>query len=224
MNLCAGNVTSSIAGFQPARGGANPTPALQLTISPCEFTSIREFVETWHYSKNTNGVKITQCFRVDSESLVGGVIFGALSTTAWKRFANSESKVIELRRFVLLDSAGKNSESRVLGWCLRWIKKHLPIIEVIVSYADPAYGHSGVIYRAANFQYEGVGTKDKGFKDPENGKIYHSRALRTRGNDGDFKPFVKRLRAKQQAGLLSVVELPGKHCYTYRFKNRVRSA
>ena len=80
-----------------------------------------------------------------------------------------------------------------------------------------ARSHSGVIYRASNFQYLGVSADDKGFRDPETGKTYHSRALRTKYN-GDFKPFVKKLRAKHEAGLLEVVELPGKHCYTYAMK------
>ncbi|MGL4666789.1 MAG: hypothetical protein ACRCWR_02525 [Saezia sp.] len=101
--------------------------ARELQISPCELAQIRRFVETHHYSHNLNGVKISQCFRVKFEGkLVGGVVFGALSTTAWKRFADSEEKVMELRRLVLLDEAGRNSESRVVGWCLRWLKKHAP--------------------------------------------------------------------------------------------------
>lgn len=210
----------AIAPFSPSNCSAagRILKARELRISPCELAQIRRFVETHHYSHNVNGVKISHCFRVEfGGKLVGGVIFGALSTTAWKRFADSEEKVMELRRLVLLDEAGRNSESRVVGWCLRWLKKHAPAIEVVVSYADPAHGHSGVIYRASNFQHVGMSAADKGFRDPETGKTYHSRALRTKYN-GDFKPFVKKLRAKHEAGLLEVVELPGKHCYTYAMK------
>lgn len=192
--------------------------AHELEISPCGLAQVRRFVEENHYSHNVNGVKISHCFRVEfGGKLVGGVIFGALSTTAWKRFADTEEKVLELRRLVLLDEAGRNSESRVIGWCLRWIKKYAPTIEVVVSYADPVQGHSGIIYRASNFKYLGVSSDDKGFRDPETGKTYHSRALRTKYN-GDFKPFVKKLRAKHEAGLLEVVKLPGKHCYIYALR------
>jgi hypothetical protein len=154
---------------------------------------------------------------MNEETLVGAVVFGALSTTAWKRFAPSEERVVELRRLVLLDCAERNSESRVVGWTLRWLKKHLPQIEVVVSYADPAYGHTGIIYRAANFEYRGVTATDKGFRDPTTGRVYHSRALRTKYR-GEFKPFVQKLRAQQAAGLLEIVELPGKHCYTYQLR------
>lgn len=189
--------------------------ARDLTIIPCEAKEVREFIVANHYSKSINGVKITQCFKVEHNSLlVGAVLFGQLSTTAWKKFGNSEAEVLELRRLVLLDDCGKNSESRVIGFCLRWIKLNIKSVKTIVSYADPMYGHSGTIYKASNFEMIGMTPDDKGFYDPEIGKTYHSRAMRTKYK-GDYKPFVKRLRAKLEAGLLETITLKGKFCYTY---------
>jgi len=191
----------------------------ELTIQTCPLKDIRNFVETHHYSHNVNGVKISYCFKIIyQDRLVGGVIFGQLSTTAWKKFANSESKVLELRRLVLLDEAEYNSESYVIGWTIRWLKKNAPSIEILVSYADPLYGHSGTIYKATNWTHIGMTPADKGFKDQDTGKVYHSRALRTKYK-GEYKPFVKVLREKHEAGLLEVVTLPGKHCYIFRLTN-----
>ena len=52
------------------------------------------------------------------------------------------------------------------------------------------------------------------------GRLYHSRALRTKYN-GDFKPFVKRLRKLQEDGLsLTEVAVPGKHIYTYALQGK----
>jgi hypothetical protein len=190
--------------------------ARDLTISPCEFGDIRDFVETHHYSHNVNGVKIDRCFSVKhNNQLCGGVIYGSLSTTAWKKFAQQEDEVLELRRLVLLDEVGKNSESHVVGRTIRWIKQHRPDVRVIVAYADPMYGHDGLIYRASNFRYLGLSGSDKGYTDPQTGKTYHSRALRTKDDHGSYKPFVKVLRDKLENGDLEVTELPGKHCYIY---------
>jgi hypothetical protein len=193
--------------------------ARDLIITHCSLMEIREFVEKYHYSHSINGVKIAHCFRVDSpdKRLVGAVIFGALSTTAWKRFADAEYKVLELRRLVLLDEAERNSESRVVGRTLRWLKKQATEVEAVVSYADPAQNHTGIIYRASNFRYLGVTASDVGFYDPETGKTYHSRALRTKYK-GDFKPFVKRLRAALSAGRLKEINLPGKHCFVFQLR------
>ena len=210
--------------FQFQDGGANPTSPLHfkprdLTISLCVLSEIRNFIETHHYSKNVNGVKVSYCFKVEHQGvLVGGVLFGAMSTTAWKKFSNSEEKVLELRRLVLLDSAGKNSESRVIGFCLRYIRKASQQIEVVVSYADPYHNHEGTIYKASNFKYVGLSGKDKGFLDKETGKTYHSRALRTKYK-GDYKPFVKKLREKLENGQLIPLNLPQKHCFVFRYKS-----
>jgi hypothetical protein len=186
-----------------------------LEIYPASLGAVREFIETNHYSHNVNGVRVTQCFSVQHESrLVGAVLYGAMSTTAWKKFGNSELSVLELRRLVLLDEVGRNSESHVVGWTLRWLKKNLKHVKTVVSYADPSHGHSGVIYRASNFKYVGLSGKDKGYRSPDNGKVYHSRALRVKYK-GEFKPYVKRLRELFAAGKLEVIDLPRKHCFIY---------
>jgi|SRR5579859_6381830 len=220
--LCGGSSTVE----QPipiGDGGSTPTPSLQIsatefTIEPCKLSDVRAFVETHHYSHNLNGVKISFCFSAKHNGvLVGAVVYGAMSTTAWKKFADSEKKVLELRRLVLLDSVGRNSESRMVGYTLRWIKKNAPEVTVVVSYADPMHGHNGTIYKASNFRYIGLSGKDKGFLDPETGKTYHSRALRTKYK-GDYKPFVKKLREKNALGKLVPVDLLGKYCYLFEFR------
>jgi hypothetical protein len=212
-------MTQSLLGLEQPQ----PTETIrasELTVSPANSADVRGFIEEHHYSKSINGVKITQCFKVvHNGMLVGAVLFGQLSTTAWKKFGDKEEQVLELRRLVLLDFAGRNSESFTVGFCLRWIKKNLPEVTTIVSYADPEYGHTGVIYRASNFQLVGMTPSDKGFYDPETGKTYHSRAMRTKYK-GDYKPFVKRLRAKLEQGKLETKILGGKYCYVYKFNRK----
>ena len=192
--------------------------ARDLVISPCVLKDVREFIEKNHYSHNINGVKVTLCFSIKyDDKLLGAILYGQLSTTAWKKFSDSENKVLELRRLVILDDAGRNSESRSISKSIKWIKENLPEIEVIVSYADPMYGHSGIIYKASNFKYLGLSGKDIGYKDDETGKVYHSRALRTKYR-GNYKPFVVKLRKKLEEGKLTKILLPGKHCFVFNLK------
>ena len=187
----------------------------ELSVILCERSEIRSFIETHHYSKSINGVKSTFCFKIlFKERLVGAILFGQLSTTAWKKFSNVEEEVLELRRLVLVDAAKKNSESRVISKAIKQIKKANSAVKFIVSYADPNYGHTGVIYRASNFKFVGMSGKDKGFVDTETGKLYHSRALRTKYK-GEYKPFVLRLREKLDKGLLKPIDLKPKYCYVY---------
>ena len=142
----------------------------QFRIELCERSQIRDFVESNHYSHNINGLKTSYCFRVvlkSNNALVGAIIFGELSTTSWKKYGQSEKDVLELRRLVLLDECPKNSESYVVGFCLRWLKKN-STYKVVISYADPEYGHEGT---ASNFKYLGKTSKDKVFIDLETGRV-----------------------------------------------------
>lgn len=58
--------------------------------------------------------------------------------------------VIELNRLWVDDRMPRNTES----WFIARALKLMPSL-LVVSYADTSYGHSGFVYRAANFDYAG---------------------------------------------------------------------
>jgi len=66
-------------------------------------------------------------------------------------------EVLELTRLVCLDGYGKNLESFVIAQSFDWMKKNDPKVKVLVSYADPEQAHTGGIYRATNWLYQGCG-------------------------------------------------------------------
>lgn len=172
---------------------------------------IRSYIETYHYSKSVNGLKISYCFKIvnDKNEIVGASIYGQQSTTAWKKYVENESDLLELRRLCTTDKT-KNLLSKFVGFCNRYIKKHSDV-KLLLSYADPYNGHVGTIYQATNWLYLGETSSDVLLRTPE-GKIYHSRAMRTKYN-GEFKPFAVRLQLLEQQGLLEKVQVPGKHIY-----------
>lgn len=173
---------------------------------------VRSFIEKHHYSKNINGVKTSLCVGLYKNFyLVGACLFGRISTTAWKRFADQECKVIELRRLVLVDEMPHNTESWFVSRSIKLVKEKLSEVEVIVSYADPNFGHVGFIYQALNFIYIGKTNKDKILITPE-GKYYHSRAMRA-SYKGTLKPFAKKLQVMYQQELLKKKKIYGKFCY-----------
>ena len=191
------------------------------TVECVERSTIKNFIEKNHYSKNINGLKVSFCFGLyDNNNLIGACLFGQLSTTSWKKYSDCEDDVLELRRLVLIDNTPKNTESWFIARCINYIKKNSNYT-TIVSYADPYYGHIGYIYQASNFYYLGITNKDKLLKDIDTGKAYHSRALRTKYK-GEYKPFVKVLREKYDKGLLEEIEVPGKHIYVYPLKKNVK--
>lgn len=59
---------------------------------------------------------------------------------------------LELRRFWQADAVQRQA-STFLAATLRWLRRADPSIPFVVSYADPAAGHTGILYRAANFAF-----------------------------------------------------------------------
>ncbi len=191
---------------------------IDYTVSPVPLSYVRDFIENNHYSKSVNGCKVTQCYALyDDVYLIGAILFGELSTTAWKKYGDSEKDVIELRRLCTLDTCAKNTESWFISRALKHLKSIYPY-KVCISYADPYHNHVGYVYQASNWAYLGTTNKDKLLKSPD-GRLYHSRALRTKYK-GKYKPFVLKLRELYDNGLLEEIEVPGKHIYLYNLKGK----
>jgi hypothetical protein len=95
----------------------------------------------------------------DVPTLVGAVVFGP---TAGANVARSVSPLLnhsnlwELKRLWVADELGKNTESWVIGQCLKYIKQHHSEIKCLISYADPDAGHIGTIYQATNWLYQDI--------------------------------------------------------------------
>jgi hypothetical protein len=71
-------------------------------------------------------------------------MLGIVKGTKWGEF-------MKLNRMAFSDYLPRNSESRALGYALRWIKKQYPWIKWIVSFADATQSGDGSIYRATGF-------------------------------------------------------------------------
>lgn len=60
---------------------------------------------------------------------------------------------LELSRWCLTPDAGPNAGSRQHAATVRWLRAEHPATTTLVSYSDPAAGHSGALYRACNWQW-----------------------------------------------------------------------
>lgn len=190
--------------------------AIPYTVELVERSTVKDFIETHHYSHNINGLRSSYCFGLyDGDRLVGAMIYGGFAmANAWKKYGDSDQEVMELRRLVLIDDTPRNSESFFIGKTLRWLKKHTDV-KVVVSYADPNYGHSGVIYRASNFTH--VGMTSPGRVIMYQGRKYHDKAIRTKYR-GKLKPFAVELRKALDDGTAHYVKQLPKHIYTYQLR------
>jgi hypothetical protein len=85
---------------------------------------------------------------------------GMVEGTGWNEFT-------ELNRMAFSDALPKNSESRAIAIALRLIRKHLPAIKWVISFADGSQCGDGTIYRAAGFILTGIKKNDQIIEFPD---------------------------------------------------------
>ena len=177
---------------------------------------VQDFIEKWHYSQSINGLRVSHVFGLFcDDELIGPMIYGPLGmANTWKKYGETENDVIELRRLCCIDNTPKCTESYFIGKTQRWLKKNTNH-KIIVSYADAHYNHTGIIYRATNFQYEGLTSKGRVID--YDGRTYHDKAIRTKYK-GKLKPFAQRLKQALESGDAKYISTPGKHIYTFKLR------
>lgn len=101
---------------------------------------------------------VSFCFGLFEEGIKGIICFGIPASHHMRKGAcpSDPSKVIELNRLWVDDCMPRNTES----WFISRALKLLPPL-IIVSYADDAFGHQGIVYRASNFNFAGQTDSDR---------------------------------------------------------------
>ena len=172
-----GGVMVGTASFLEAGAGSNPSPTLQrLLVSPIPSRVAKQLLIPNHYLHSMPGG--TQlCLGV----FVGGRLAGVLTLGVGPKNAYALVDGAEpddcqtLTRLWLSDELLPNSESRVLGVVLRSLRRETSV-KFLVTYADPAAGHSGIIYQASNWVYTGR-SQAMPLLDIGDGVPRHSRSL-----------------------------------------------
>lgn len=119
---------------------------------------IDELFIKYHYSKKVTKNRWLSFAIFYNGNLEGGMQLGYGIRPKSKehiiRDVNSD-EIREFDRMWISDKLPKNSESKCIGFLLRYIRKKYPDIKVIISYADGLRGKVGTIYQASNFIYVG---------------------------------------------------------------------
>ena len=194
------------------------------TVEEIPRKSVVKFVEKHHYSHNVNGVQSLYHYGLFTEGnfgipkMIGAMMYAhpSMPATAAKYNPINPDKCLELRRLVCIDDTPKNTESYFIGQTFKLLKQTTDM-EVIVSFADQHHGHTGVIYKATNFDY--LGETAKGRILMVDGKEMHSRSL----NQLD-RPYGRELNRRYKAGDENIFwkNTNPKHIYVYYLNKRIK--
>ena len=125
----------------------------QYQVKQISYQDTKPFILDIHYAKRMPSISYAYgLFNI--EDLIGIISYGSPASPALcKGIAGEENKslVIELNRLVLKHNK-KNEASMLIGASF----KLLPKPRIIVSYADTAQNHLGVVYQATNFMFTGT--------------------------------------------------------------------
>lgn len=119
------------------------------------------FLLNIHYAKRIPSISYSFGL-YKKDDLVGVITYGTPPSPNLKNALKKQYKketVLELNRLCLRDNI-KNEASFLISKSL----KLLPKDAIIVSFADTSQGHTGTVYKAANFTYLGLSAKRKDWK------------------------------------------------------------
>jgi hypothetical protein len=147
-----------------------------LNIAPISQIDAKEILISNHYLHSfPGGTKLSFGVYLDAR-LLGALTFGVGPYLGYKLVKDaSPDDVVTLTRLWLSDDLPRNSESRVLGFVLRSLRKETSL-KFVLAYSDPSAGHLGTIYQATNWLYTGLSSATPLY-DIGDGIPHHSRSL-----------------------------------------------
>ena len=196
----------------------------EFTVEEIPRKFVDPFIKKYHYSKSTNGIQQKECFGLYTQGnfglpkMIGAMMYAipSMPATASKYNPINPDKCLELRRLVCIDDTPKNTESYFIGKTFKWLKSFTDM-EVIVSFADQHYGHSGTIYKATNFDYLGETADARVLM--VDGKEMHSRSLNQLK-----RPYGRELNRRYKAGDENIFwkKRKPKHIYVYYLNKKIK--
>lgn len=171
--------------------------------------------KNWHYSKSVPVPPLVKIGVWENQRFIGVVIFSrGASSNLLKPYKLKQDEGCELTRVAL--TGHKTPVSRILKIAMLFLKQSSPKLRLIISFADPQYGHHGGIYQAGNWIY--VGDTAKGKEYWHKGKRLHSRQVSEKGwniQQGQRRKTVRPSECK-------IVETAGKHRYLMPLDDEMR--
>lgn len=139
-----------------------------------------------HYSKKFVSTAIVHLAVVIDGFVLGVLQYGVAMNPASGGSIVTGTEIgdyLELNRMWLSDDAPRNSESKAISYSIKYIKRKLPKVGWIQSFADEICGGLGIVYQAANFDYFGEHTSTFWELD---GEFYHN-SIATNGERAHTK-------------------------------------
>jgi hypothetical protein len=144
-----------------------------LVVAPCDARAARYAAKHWHYSGRLPTGRVARYGVWEGDRFVGAVVFAwGANPKVYRRFGLTMYEGAELVRVALRDH--EHPVSQIVRSAIRQLKANSPGLRMLVSYADPRFGHHGGIYQAMSWVYIGE-TSAQNYWQLRDGRIVHTR-------------------------------------------------
>ena len=125
-----------------------------IEVKPCSFEAAKYAVMKWHYSRAMPSSRLVKFGVWENGKFIGAVVYGrGANNNLGRPFGLTQLEICELVR-VALDKH-ETPVSQIVAETLKLLKQSSPGLQLVISYADPAQGHKGGIYKAGNWFFIG---------------------------------------------------------------------
>lgn len=183
------------------------------SVKRITYKTCKAFCLIWHYSQTCPPGKLYYGL-YDGVNLIGVICYGEPAMRFQKACYKAD---IELRRLCCVDDTPKNTESFFIGSTLKKLKKMG--YSKVLSLADPRFNHTGLVYRASNFMFEG---EEKGGGSRLviiDGVEMHSRTAFAKYGASGKKSLLKILPLSD----IRIINKPRKLAFTYQLNRKKRN-
>lgn len=156
---------------------------MNLRLDWCSYEAAKYACAHWHYSRSLPCSKTARIGVWENGRFIGCLIFAWGSNKNLScEFSLKMTECIELCRVALAEH--KTPVSRIVSIALKMLKRAMPGIRLVVSYADPnrshnGKSHTGTIYKAGGWLYIGTSqTPEAGIM--LKGKLTHRRTINSK--------------------------------------------
>ena len=179
-----------------------------MRLEKASYKAVKYACLKFHYAKTVPVTNISYSVFNNNNEWCGVICYGLGANFALgKAYGVVSGQFLELTRMAL--NGKQESTSKAMAISIKLLKKHKPLVKLLISYADKGQDHLGIIYQATNWIFVEQ-TDSSGIEVFYKGKWRHSRILgsvskneinkiQKRKKSGKYKyiyPLTKELRTR----------------------------
>jgi hypothetical protein len=163
-------------GYWLNKKSENQTISLRnITYKSADLDEMRQFMSNYHYLGSMGRVGVQIAGYYQDKIMVGMILAHCIRKEIYVNLDCSKDEVLELTRFCISPFIRcPNLASYSLSRLLKFVPEK---IKYLISFADPTEGHSGTIYKAANWKFVGKTASSYFYINNRDGWKMHKKTL-----------------------------------------------